>query len=52
MACYSGFDADTKTYDKSSWNYEQGVAARTGALPAKVTADHDARKSALRVISF
>ena len=32
MALYSGFDAATQTYDKSTWNYEGG---RGGASAAR-----------------
>jgi len=32
---YSGFDAATQTYDRSSWNYEEGNDAG-GAAPAQV----------------
>jgi formate dehydrogenase-N alpha subunit len=32
---YSGFDADKKTYDKTTWNYEEG-----GAVTAKAAATH------------
>src|ERR1700734_1422520 len=39
---YSGFDAATQTYDRSSWNYQEagGAAAATpAALPANVAFD-------------
>ncbi len=39
---YSGFDAATKTYDKSTWNYEAeggGSASGPPALPPKVAFD-------------
>jgi formate dehydrogenase major subunit len=32
---YSGFDAASQTYDRSSWNYEEGTDAG-GAAPARV----------------
>jgi len=35
---YSGFDEDTKTYDRSSWNYE-GTGGVAASLPAKVNTD-------------
>src|SRR5919197_5369672 len=42
---YSGFDPEKKTYDKATWNYEEGgnlagktAAAGTGAPPAKMAA--------------
>ncbi len=35
---YSGFDAATQTYDRSSWNYEEGNDAG-GAAPARCAAD-------------
>jgi len=42
---YSGFDPSAKTYDKSTWNYEQGgnltgqaVAGAAQAIPAKAAA--------------
>jgi len=31
---YSGFDAATATYDKSTWNYEESGGAKGGAAPA------------------
>ena len=36
---YSGFDADTQTYDKSTWNYEEGgdkSGEAATAAPAQV----------------
>jgi formate dehydrogenase major subunit len=38
---YSGFDAATQTYDRSSWNYQEagGAAATPAALPANVAFD-------------
>ncbi len=30
---YSGFDANAKTYDKSTWNYQEGGAGSPGAVP-------------------
>ena len=36
---YSGFDAATQTYDKSSWNYEAEGGAASAGLPAKVAYD-------------
>src|SRR5215813_3595507 len=37
---YSGFDAATQTYDKSTWNYEEGgdVSGKTAGGPHKVAA--------------
>jgi len=36
---YSGFDPSKQTYDKSTWNYEEGglVKAAAGAAPAETT---------------
>jgi formate dehydrogenase major subunit len=36
---YSGFDAGTQTYDKSTWNYEGAGAKQAAGLPANVTND-------------
>src|SRR5713226_931447 len=41
---YSGFDASTQTYDKSTWNYQPAILSRDGngavpGLPAKVAHD-------------
>src|SRR5271169_2165393 len=37
---YSGFNEDSKTYDRSSWNYEaKGAAAVLNALPGSVAND-------------
>src|ERR1700746_2865820 len=36
---YSGFDPEKKTYDKSTWNYEEGGAAKPAAATAHA-ADH------------
>jgi formate dehydrogenase major subunit len=36
---YSGFDAATQTYDKSSWNYQAEGGAPSAGLPAKVAFD-------------
>ena len=38
---YSGFDPEKKTYDKSTWNYEEGGAAKPAAATAHA-ADHPA----------
>ena len=59
---YSGFDAAAHTYDKATWNYEEGgdvkgkadtpgdgpPSANPPALPANVAYDLDARTSAHR----
>jgi formate dehydrogenase major subunit len=36
---YSGFDAATQTYDKSTWNYEADGGAASSGLPASVAYD-------------
>jgi formate dehydrogenase major subunit len=36
---YSGFDAATQTYDRSSWNYEADGGAASAGLPEKVAYD-------------
>jgi formate dehydrogenase major subunit len=41
---YSGFDAVTKTYDKSTWNYEQG-GNLSGQSPSKGDPDRAAAKA-------
>ena len=39
---YSGFDPATKTYDKSTWNYEEGgdVSRQDRAASARTSGDH------------
>jgi len=37
---YSGFDAAAKTYDKSTWNYEEGGAVKAAAIGVIPFASH------------
>src|ERR1022692_1288440 len=50
---FSGFDAATKTYNKSSWNYQEGGNETGKAVPAAAAAtraeDHEAKATVMPV---